>query len=65
MTQRYESAKEIYARIGVNTDFAIEKLKNIEQAYNRLSGETRTTVRPTSQNNQTVSSFFLNKGRER
>lgn len=44
---------------------AREREQNREQAYNRLSGETRTTVRPTSQNNQTVSSFFLNKGRER
>ena len=26
---RYESAKEIYAKIGVDTDLAIEKLKNI------------------------------------
>ena len=37
--KRYESAKEIYAKIGVNTDLAIEKLKNIPVSLHCWQGD--------------------------
>ena len=36
---RYESAKEIYAKIGVDTDLAIEKLKNIPVSLHCWQGD--------------------------
>ena len=36
---RYESSKEIYANIGVNTDLAIEKLKNIPVSLHCWQGD--------------------------
>ena len=36
---RYESSKEIYANIGVNTDLAIEKLKNIPVSLDCWQGD--------------------------
>ena len=36
---RYESAKEIYAKIGVDTDVAIEKLKNIPVSLHCWQGD--------------------------
>ena len=36
--QRYESAKEIYAKIGVDTDAALAKLKNIPIAMHCWQG---------------------------
>ena len=36
---RYESAKEIYAKIGINTDLAIEKLKNIPVSLHCWQGD--------------------------
>ena len=37
--ERYESAKEIYAKIGVDTDLAIEKLKNIPVSLHCWQGD--------------------------
>ena len=36
---RYESAKEVYAKIGVDTDLAIEKLKNIPVSLHCWQGD--------------------------
>ncbi len=34
VSKAYEIAKEVYARIGVDTDQALEKLKNIKISLN-------------------------------
>lgn len=36
---RYESAKEIYAKIGIDTDLAIEKLKTIPVSLHCWQGD--------------------------
>ena len=36
---RYELAKELYAKIGVDTDLAIEKLKNIPVSLHCWQGD--------------------------
>lgn len=36
---RYESAKEIYAKIDVDTDLAIEKLKNVPVSLHCWQGD--------------------------
>ena len=36
---RYESSREIYAKIGVDTDLAIEKLKNIPVSLHCWQGD--------------------------
>ena len=39
MCDRYESAKAIYAKYGIDTDAAIERLKNVPVAINCWQGD--------------------------
>ncbi len=39
VSKAYEIAKEVYARIGVDTDQALEKLKNIKISLNCWQGD--------------------------
>ena len=44
--ERYESAKELYAAIGVDTDKAVETLKNIPISLHCWQGDDVAAFRP-------------------